>query len=109
MECVLNSNFGDEDDNTDSDCNTDDEECVDILNDSQHGTFDNLSTKDSNCNTISGDNKFSIDRILGINNNEDDMCNKTDKNSDECGKSVHFVKPTPLQAAQRNGIINYFN
>lgn len=104
MECVLNtSNFADDEDvNTDSDCHTDDEECVDILNDSPRDNFDNSSTKDANCNTISGGNKFSIDRILGINNDDDDVC-KTNKTSDDCEKNVHFVKPTPLQATHRNG------
>lgn len=109
MECVLSPTFGDnqtdDDISSDSECNSEDEECVDILNDSPHRTLANTSTKNSN--SVSG-NKFSIDRILGI-NNDDNQVFKTnnkliDKNSDECEKDVQFVKPTPLQASQRNGI-----
>lgn len=106
MECVLNTrNFADDDDcNTDSDCQSGDEECVDILNDSpRDDNYDNTSTKDANCNTINSGNKFSIDRILGINNNDDDDVCKANKISDDCDKNVHFVKPTPIQATHRNG------
>lgn len=88
----------------------DPESSVDILN----STPDRISSEEEidkeDCNgSNSGVNRnnFSIDRILGLKDNDINECNNKFVNNDNSDnnseKQSKFVKPTPIQIAPRNG------
>lgn len=85
----------------------DPESSVDILN----STPDRISSEDeadkedcSSSNSGVNRNNFSIDRILGLKNNEANECKQYNvvENSDSARDSK-FVKPTPVQFGPRHG------
>lgn len=82
---------------------------VDILN----STPDRISSEEevdkedcSGSNSGVNRNNFSIDRILGLKDNEGNGCKQYMNNENSGDNSVRdskFVKPTPIQITPRNG------